>query len=102
MLGHPIGNQHWLLSTLFLIILMSGIILLIVVLFWLMIFYVSPEDVETEGGATYRLKNRSDIEVMASILRAAISSWEYKTTIMNNAVVSHSQLIRYLAIAVEK
>ncbi|HEY7078745.1 MAG TPA: winged helix-turn-helix domain-containing protein [Nitrososphaeraceae archaeon] len=48
------------------------------------------------------MKNRSDIEVMASILRAAISNWEYKTTIMNTAVVSHSQLIRYLAIAVEK
>ena len=55
-----------------------------------------------EGGAINTMKNRSDIEVMASILRAAISNWEYKTTIMNNAVVSHSQLIRYLAIAVEK
>jgi predicted transcriptional regulator len=39
---------------------------------------------------------------MASILRSATTNWEYKTTIMNNAVVSHSQLIRYLAIAVEK
>lgn len=39
---------------------------------------------------------------MASILRSATASWEYKTTIMNTAVVSHSQLIRYLAIAVEK
>jgi predicted transcriptional regulator len=39
---------------------------------------------------------------MASILRSATTGWEYKTTIMNNAVVSHSQLIRYLAIAVEK
>jgi len=86
----------------FLIILMSGIILHVVVLFWLMTFYVYPEDVEKEGGAIYRLKNRSDIEVMASILRSATKSWEYKTTIMNNAVVSHSQLIRYLAIAVEK
>ncbi|MDQ6667702.1 MAG: winged helix-turn-helix domain-containing protein, partial [Thermoproteota archaeon] len=37
-----------------------------------------------------------------SILRSATKDWEYKTTIMNNATVSHSQLIRYLAIAVER
>ena len=49
-----------------------------------------------------RMKNRSDIEIMASILRAAKGKWEYKTTIMNNAAVSHSQLIRYLAIALER
>jgi predicted transcriptional regulator len=48
------------------------------------------------------MKNRSEIEVMASILDAATTNWEYKTTIMNNAAVSHSQLIRYLAIAVER
>jgi predicted transcriptional regulator len=48
------------------------------------------------------LKNRSEIEIMASILRSASKDWEYKTTIMNNAMVSHSQLIRYLAIAVER
>ena len=48
------------------------------------------------------MKNRSDIEIMASILRSATGKWEYKTTIMNNAAVSHSQLVRYLAIAVEK
>jgi predicted transcriptional regulator len=48
------------------------------------------------------LKNRSEIEIMASILRSARKDWEYKTTIMNNAMVSHSQLIRYLAIAVER
>src|SRR5919201_2932544 len=48
------------------------------------------------------MKNRSDIEIMASILRSAIGKWEYKTTIMNNAAISHSQLIRYLAIAVER
>jgi predicted transcriptional regulator len=48
------------------------------------------------------LKNRSEIEIMASILRSATKDWEYKTTIMNNATVSHSQLIRYLAIAVER
>ena len=48
------------------------------------------------------MKNRSEIEIMASILRSATRDWEYKTTIMNNATVSHSQLIRYLAIAVER
>ena len=48
------------------------------------------------------MKNRSDIEIMASILRSATANWEYKTTIMNNAVVSHSQLVRYLAIAVDR
>lgn len=48
------------------------------------------------------MKNRSEIEIMASILRSAAKDWEYKTTIMNNATVSHSQLIRYLAIAVER
>ncbi|MFZ0893536.1 MAG: winged helix-turn-helix domain-containing protein [Candidatus Nitrosopolaris sp.] len=48
------------------------------------------------------MKNRSEIEIMASILRSATKDWEYKTTIMNNAIVSHSQLIRYLAIAVER
>ncbi|MGB7956313.1 MAG: winged helix-turn-helix domain-containing protein [Candidatus Nitrosopolaris sp.] len=48
------------------------------------------------------MKNRSEIEIMASILRSATKDWEYKTTIMNNAMVSHSQLIRYLAIAVER
>jgi predicted transcriptional regulator len=48
------------------------------------------------------MKNRSEIEVIASILDAATTNWEYKTTIMNNAAVSHSQLIRYLAIAVER
>ena len=48
------------------------------------------------------MKNRSEIEIMASILRSATKDWEYKTTIMTNAVVSHSQLIRYLAIAVER
>jgi len=48
------------------------------------------------------MKNRSDIEIMASILRGATPNWEYKTTIMHTATVSHSQLIRYLAIAVER
>jgi predicted transcriptional regulator len=48
------------------------------------------------------MKNRSEIEIMAAILRCATASWEYKTTIMNNASVSHSQLIRYLAIAEDR
>jgi predicted transcriptional regulator len=48
------------------------------------------------------VKNRSEVEVMASILRSASNKWEYKTTIMNTATISHSQLVRYLAIAVEK
>jgi predicted transcriptional regulator len=48
------------------------------------------------------MKNRSEIEIMASILRCATTNWEYKTTIMNNASVSHSQLIRYLAIAEDR
>ena len=39
---------------------------------------------------------------MASILNSTTTKWEYKTTIMNNAAISHSQLIRYLAIAVER
>jgi len=48
------------------------------------------------------MKNRSEVEVMASILRSASPNWQYKTTIMNTATISHSQLVRYLAIAVEK
>jgi len=53
-------------------------------------------------GVLGNMKNRSDIEVMASILRSATGSWQYKTTIMNTANVSHSQLVRYLAIAVDR
>ena len=53
-------------------------------------------------GIDSKMKNRSEIEIMAAILGAAVSNWEYKTTIMNNAGVSHSQLSRYLAGAVEK
>jgi predicted transcriptional regulator len=48
------------------------------------------------------MKNRSEIEIMAAILSASVENWEYKTTIMNNAGVSHSQLSRYLTAAVEK
>jgi predicted transcriptional regulator len=48
------------------------------------------------------MKNRSDVEIMASMLSSASKKWEYKTTIMNTAALSHSQLVRYLAIAVQK
>jgi predicted transcriptional regulator len=48
------------------------------------------------------MKNRSDVEIMASMLRSAAEKWEYKTTIMNTAELSHSQLVRYLATAVQK
>lgn len=48
------------------------------------------------------MKNRSDIEVMASILQSAVKKWEYKTTIMYNSCISHSQLSKYLSIALEK
>lgn len=49
-----------------------------------------------------KMKNRSEIEIMAAILNAAVSNWEYKTTIMINAGVSHSQLTRYLMTAVDR
>src|SRR5919204_6668705 len=71
----------------------------IVAIFYLTIFYLQREKKEEEGYKS--MKNRSPIEIMASILRSATANWEYKTTIMSNATVSHSQLIRYLAIAVE-
>jgi predicted transcriptional regulator len=48
------------------------------------------------------MKNRSDVEIMASMLRSASKEWQYKTTIMNTAALSHSQLVRYLDIAVKK
>ena len=48
------------------------------------------------------MKNRSEVEIMASLLRSASKKWEYKTTIMNTAALSHSQLVRYLDIAVQK
>lgn len=49
----------------------------------------------------YSMKNRSDIEIIASIIRCAINNWEYQTTIMSNASVSHSQITRYLSLAVK-
>jgi len=45
------------------------------------------------------MKNRADIEVIASILRSAKDKWEYQTTIMNKASVSHAQVIRYISVA---
>ncbi len=45
------------------------------------------------------MKNRADIEVIALILRSAKDKWEYQTTIMNKASVSHSQVIRYISVA---
>ena len=47
------------------------------------------------------MRNRADIEVIASILRSAKYNWEYQTTIMNKASVSHSQIIRYLSLAIK-
>src|SRR5688500_16665165 len=48
------------------------------------------------------MKNRSEIEIMAAILNAAVSNWEYKKTIMINTSVSQSKLHRYLMTAVER
>jgi predicted transcriptional regulator len=56
----------------------------------------------SERRPQFYVKNRSDVEIMASMLRSASKKWEYKTTIMNTAALSHSQLVRYLAIAVQK
>jgi predicted transcriptional regulator len=48
------------------------------------------------------MKNRTDIEVIAAILRSAKDNWEYQTTIMNNACISHSQVIRYISVAINR
>jgi predicted transcriptional regulator len=48
------------------------------------------------------MKNRADIEVIAAILRSAKDNWEYQTTIMNKACVSHSQVIRYISVAMNR
>ena len=48
------------------------------------------------------MKNRTDIAIIASIIRCATSNWEFQTTIMNKASVSHSQVTRYLQLAVRK
>lgn len=47
------------------------------------------------------MKNRAEIEVIASILRCAKNNWEYQTAIMNKASISHSQVIRYLSLAIK-
>ena len=46
------------------------------------------------------MKNRADIELIAAILRSAKDNWEYQTTIMNKACISHSQVIRYISVAI--
>ena len=48
------------------------------------------------------MKNRAEIEVIAAILRSAKDNWEYQTTIMNNACISHSQVIRYISVAMNR
>jgi predicted transcriptional regulator len=48
------------------------------------------------------VKNRAEIEVIAAILRSAKDNWEYQTTIMNNACISHSQVIRYISVAINR
>jgi predicted transcriptional regulator len=48
------------------------------------------------------MKNRAEIEVIAAILRSAKDNWEYQTTIMNNASISHSQVIRYISVAMNR
>jgi predicted transcriptional regulator len=48
------------------------------------------------------MKNRAEIEVIAAILRSAKDNWEYQTTIMNNACISHSQVIRYISVAINR
>jgi predicted transcriptional regulator len=48
------------------------------------------------------MKNRTDIEVIAAILRSAKDNWEYQTAIMNKACVSHSQVIRYISVAINR
>jgi predicted transcriptional regulator len=48
------------------------------------------------------LKNRTNIGIIASIIRCAANQWEYQTTIMNKASVSHSQITRYLRLAVKQ
>lgn len=48
------------------------------------------------------MKNRTNIGIIASIIRCAANQWEYQTTIMNKASVSHSQITRYLRLAVKQ
>ncbi len=48
------------------------------------------------------MKNRADIEVIAAILRSAKDTWQYQTTIMNKACISHSQVLRYISVAMNR
>ena len=48
------------------------------------------------------MKNRADIELIAAILRSAKDKWEYQTTIMNKACISHSQVLRYISVAMNR
>ena len=47
------------------------------------------------------MKNRAELEVIASVLRCAKYQWEYQTAIMKKASISHSQVIRYLSLAIK-
>jgi predicted transcriptional regulator len=47
------------------------------------------------------VKNRSEVEIMAAILKSAVSNWQYQTTIMQDAGVSHSQITRFLSKAIK-
>jgi predicted transcriptional regulator len=38
---------------------------------------------------------------MAAILKSAVSNWQYQTTIMQDAGVSHSQITRFLSKAIK-
>jgi predicted transcriptional regulator len=45
--------------------------------------------------------NRSEIEILAAILNAGVSNWEYKTTIMYNTGISYPKLNHSLTIAIK-
>jgi predicted transcriptional regulator len=47
------------------------------------------------------VKNRSEVEIMAAILKSAVANWQYQTTIMQDAGVSHSQITRFLSKAIK-
>jgi predicted transcriptional regulator len=47
------------------------------------------------------VKNRSEVEIMAAILKSAATNWQYQTTIMQDAGVSHSQITRFLSKAIK-
>jgi predicted transcriptional regulator len=47
------------------------------------------------------VKNRSEVEIMAAILKSAVANWQYQTSIMQDAGVSHSQITRFLSKAIK-